>query len=128
MKRFEIQPYIKSQNIGEIEVFVELTKEEVEKVKVMTKKDFSAFIKSKATVRITDFDVDYDAETFEDWVESEDIDNIKANIKQLKLKLSIAEKALNRILNWQEDVDGDWDYPETIASNALEKLAKIDGF
>ena len=128
MKRFEIQPYINSQNIGEIEVFVELTKEEVEKVKVMTKKDFSAFIKSKATVRITDFDVDYDAETFEDWVESEDVDNIKANIKQLKLKLSIAEKALNRILNWQEDVDGDWDYPETIASNALEKLAKIDGF
>ena len=128
MKRFEIQPYINSQNIGEIEVFVELTKDEVEKVKVMTKKDFSAFIKSKATVRITDFDVDYDAETFEDWVESEDIDNIKANIKQLKLKLSIAEKALNRILNWQEDVDGDWDYPETIASNALEKLAKIDGF
>ena len=128
MKRFEIQPYIISQNIGEIEVFAELTNEEVEKVKVMTKKEFSVFIKPKATVRITDFDVDYDAETFEDWVESEDVDNMEANIKQLKLKLSIAEKALNRILNWQEDVDGDWDYPETIASNALEKLAKIDGF
>ena len=128
MKRFEIQPYIISQNIGEIEVFAELTNEEVEKVRVMTKEEFSAFIKPKSTVRITDFDVDYDAETFDDWVESEDVDNVEANIKQLKLKLSIAEKALNGILNWQEDIDGDWDYPETIASNALEKLAKIDGF
>ena len=59
---------------------------------------------------------------------TDDVDAMEANIKQLKLKLSIAEKALNGILNWQEDVDGDWDYPETIASNALEKLSKIDGF
>lgn len=43
-------------------------------------------------------------------------------------KLQVAEKALNDILKWQEDVDGEWDYPETIASNAFEKLAKLDGF
>lgn len=123
MKRFEIQPYINSQNIGEIEVFVELTNEEVEKVRVMTKEEFSAFIKPKSTVRITDFDVDYDAETFDDWVESEDVDNMEANIKQLKLKLSIAENALNGIL-MLDDYD---DAPE-IANSAIEKLSSIDGF
>lgn len=123
MKRFEIQPYIESQNIGEIEVFVELTNEEVEKVKVMTKEEFSAFIKPKGTIRITDFDVDYDAETFDDWVESEDVDNMESNIKQLKLKLSIAENALNRIL-MLDDYD---DAPE-IANSAIEKLSSIDGF
>lgn len=123
MKRFEIQPYINNQNIGEIEVFVELTNEEVEKVRVMTKEEFSAFIKPKGTVRITDFDVDYDAETFDDWVESEDVDNMEANIKQLKLKLSIAENALNGIL-MLDDYD---DAPE-IANSAIEKLSSIDGF
>lgn len=123
MKRFEIQPYINSQNIGEIEVFVELTNEEVEKVKVMTKEEFSAFIKPKGTIRITDFDVDYDAETFDDWVESEDVDNMEANIKQLKLKLSIAENALNGIL-MLDDYD---DAPE-IANSAIEKLSSIDDF
>lgn len=123
MKRFEIQPYINNQNIGEIEVFVELTNEEVEKVKVMTKEEFSAFIKPKGVVRITDFDVDYDAETFDDWVESEDVDNMEANIKQLKLKLSIAENALNGILMLD-----DYDNAPEVANSAIEKLATIDGF
>lgn len=58
----------------------------------------------------------------------EDFEGFKNGNEFLKQKLQVAEKALNDILKWQEDVDGDWDYPETIASNALEKLAKIDGF
>lgn len=59
---------------------------------------------------------------------TEDVDGLKNNNELLKQKLQVAEKALNGILKWQQDVDGDWDYPETIASNALEKMAKIDGF
>lgn len=54
--------------------------------------------------------------------------SVKKNNNVLKKKLKVAEKALNDILKWQEDVEGHWDYPETIASNALEKIAKIDGF
>lgn len=59
---------------------------------------------------------------------TDDFEGLENKNKVLKEKLQVAEKALNDILIWQEDVDGDWDYPETIASNALEKLAKIDGF
>lgn len=59
---------------------------------------------------------------------TDDFEGLGNGNKVLKEKLQVAEKALNDILIWQEDVDGYWDYPETIASNALEKLAKIDGF
>ena len=59
---------------------------------------------------------------------ADDWDCLEKSLEDYKKKLQVAEKALNGILKWQEDVDGDWDYPETIASNALEKLAKIDGF
>ena len=63
-------------------------------------------------------------------VTSEDFDGLKNGNEILKNKLQVAEKALNDILKWDDDgdVDGDWEYPETIASRALEKLAKIDGF
>lgn len=69
MPKFEISPYITSQNIGEIEVNVELTKEEVELCRKMSKKEFSDYIKPKATVLITDFDVDYDPQELDDWDE-----------------------------------------------------------
>jgi len=71
MPKFEISPYITSQNIGEIEVEVELTKEEVELCRKMSKEDFSDYIKSKATVKITDFDIDYDPQELNDWDEVE---------------------------------------------------------
>ena len=59
---------------------------------------------------------------------TEDFEGLQNGNEILKRKLQVAEKALNNIINWQEDVDGEWYYPETIASVALEKLAKIDGF
>lgn len=61
---------------------------------------------------------------------TDDFEGLENGNELLKKKLQVAEKALNDILKWNDDgdVDGDWDYPETIASIALEKLAKIDGF
>lgn len=60
----------------------------------------------------------------------EDIKCMQLTIDLLKKKLQVAEKALNDILKTEDDgdVDGDWEYPETIASRALEKIAIIDGF
>lgn len=71
MPKFELSPYITSQNIGEIEVSVELTKEEVELCRKMSKEEFSNYIKPKATVIITDFDVDYEPQELDDWDEVE---------------------------------------------------------
>ena len=61
---------------------------------------------------------------------TEDFDGLKNANELLKKKLQVAEKALNDILKTEDDgdVDGNWECPETIASIALEKLAKIDGF
>lgn len=61
---------------------------------------------------------------------TEDFDGLKNGNELLKKKLQVAEKALNDILKTEDDgdVDGNWEYPETIASIALEKLAIIDGF
>lgn len=68
MSKYELQPCIRYFNIGEIEVSIDLTEKEVEKVRQMTKGEFSSFVKSKAIVKITDFDIDYDVETFDNWV------------------------------------------------------------
>lgn len=57
-----------------------------------------------------------------------DFEFLKFELHLEKKKLKIAKKALNDILKWQETTDDDWDYPETIASNALKKLAKLDDF
>lgn len=69
MRKFEIIPYITVQHIGEITVTVNLTDEEVDKCKSMSKDEFGKYIKSVATIHITDFDVDFDAETIEGWDE-----------------------------------------------------------
>lgn len=53
---------------------------------------------------------------------TKDFECLEKSIEEYKHKLQIAEKALNDILVWQEDVDNDWEYPETIASKALEQL------
>ena len=59
---------------------------------------------------------------------SYDWDYLEKSLEFYKKKLQVAKKALSDILIWQEDVDDKWEYPETIASNALKKLAKIDDF
>lgn len=59
---------------------------------------------------------------------TDDWDCLEKSLEDYKKKFEIAKKALNDILKWQEDTSEDWEYPETIAAKALEKLAKIDGF
>lgn len=54
---------------------------------------------------------------------TDDVYAMEANIKQLKLKLSIAENALNGILMLD-----DYDDAPVIANSAIEKLSSIDGF
>ena len=49
------------------------------------------------------------------------------DLDMLKKKLQIAKQALESILTWQNDIGTKWEYPETIANNALDKLAKYDG-
>ena len=71
-RKFECSPYINDSNIGEIEVVVELTDEEIKSLKSMSKKDYDAFIKSKATVIITDFSIDFDVEDIDEWDEIND--------------------------------------------------------
>lgn len=53
--------------------------------------------------------------------------SLEKSLEVYKKKLQVAKKALKGII-WQEDVNGVWDYPETIASNALEKMDEIDEF
>lgn len=59
---------------------------------------------------------------------TDEYEGLEKNNQLLRAKLKVAEKALNEIIIWQENIDEDWDYPETIASRAVELLAKIDGF
>lgn len=59
---------------------------------------------------------------------ADDWDCLEKSLEDYKKKLQVAKKALNDILIWQKDVDDKWEYPKTIASNALKKLAKIDDF
>lgn len=69
MRKFEISPYIENGQIGQIEVSVELSDEEIKLIGKMNKEDFTRFIKERATVKITDFDVDYDCPFLNEWDE-----------------------------------------------------------
>ena len=71
MRKYEIIPYIQNGTIGEIEVSIELSEEEIKLVSKMNKQDFTKFIKEKATVKITDFDVDFDCPFLNEWDEVE---------------------------------------------------------
>ncbi|MFA6570741.1 MAG: hypothetical protein WCT77_05830 [Bacteroidota bacterium] len=57
--RLETLPYIESENIGEIEVSLEISEKEYEKYIKMSNLRKVEYIKSNATVRVTDFDVEY---------------------------------------------------------------------
>ncbi len=69
MPKFEIYPYINWAEIGEIEVTIDLTDEEVVKLKELSKEEFKKMITERAIVKITDFDVDYDTENLDSWTE-----------------------------------------------------------
>ena len=69
MKKFEIQPYIISSEIGEVQVTISLSDEEVNKCREMSVEEFRKFIAPRAVIKITDFDVDVDFETLDSWVE-----------------------------------------------------------
>lgn len=67
MIKIECIPSIDYSDIGEISVSIELTQEQIETVKNMTKVEFKQFVLLNATVRVTDFDVKYDVPDFENW-------------------------------------------------------------
>ena len=69
--KFELYPVPINGIIGEIEVVVELTDEEVLKVNRMDFDERNDFIKSKATIKITDFNVNYEAPALSEWDISE---------------------------------------------------------
>ena len=64
--RLELYPVPKNAIIGEIQVIV-LTNEEVLKVNQMDSDERNEFIKSKATVKVTDFDADYNVPDLSEW-------------------------------------------------------------
>jgi hypothetical protein len=66
-KRFECLPYISKDTIGEIQVSIELTDEEILSLKLMSKEEYETFIRSKANVQITDFDVEYEVMPIDEW-------------------------------------------------------------
>ncbi len=66
-KRYSFMPFPENYTIGEIEVSVELTNEEYEKCKTMPHSQFEDFIKARATVKITDFSVDFEVPTIDEF-------------------------------------------------------------
>ena len=57
---------------------------------------------------------------------TEDFDGLKNGNELLKKKLQVAEKALCDILKTEDDgdVDGNWEYPVTIAINSITKVGE----
>ncbi len=66
-KKYSFMPLPENDTIGEIEVSVELTNEEYEKCKTMPHSQFEDFIKSRATVKIIDFSVDFEVPTIDEF-------------------------------------------------------------
>jgi len=59
---------------------------------------------------------------------SDDFDGMQKNIEQLKQKLQIAEKALNQVVNFNEELQDEFGDPGELANSALEKIMVVDGF
>ena len=59
---------------------------------------------------------------------TDDFEALQTNIELLKKKLQVAEKALNDIVKWDDDLEDEWGDPSERASRCLEKLALLDGF
>lgn len=69
--KFEFRPYIISSNIGEIEVSIELSNDEIAMMKTLDKEEIKKLVNDKAVIKITDFDIDFEVEDFNDWDEVE---------------------------------------------------------
>ncbi len=64
-EKYTFYPFPMEAKIGEIEVELELTPEEYIKCKKMKKTTFEKFVKENATIRVTDFSVDFDINEIE---------------------------------------------------------------
>lgn len=59
---------------------------------------------------------------------SKEIENLKTALELAKSKLQVAEKALNDIVRWDDDLEDEWGDPVNRANSALEKMMIMDGF
>lgn len=59
---------------------------------------------------------------------SKEIENLKTALELAKSKLKVAEKALNDIVRWDDDLEDEWGDPGNRANSALEKMMILDGF
>ena len=59
---------------------------------------------------------------------SKEIENLKTALELTKSKLKVAEKALNDIVRWDDDLEDEWGDPGNRANSDLEKMMILDGF
>lgn len=59
---------------------------------------------------------------------SKEVENLKTTLELAKSKLQVAEKALNDIVRWDDDLEDEWGDPGNRANSALEKMMILDGF
>jgi hypothetical protein len=59
---------------------------------------------------------------------SKEVEQLKQALELAKSKLQVAEKALNDIVKWDDDLEDEWGDTGERASRCLEKLALLDGF
>lgn len=59
---------------------------------------------------------------------TKEIENLKTALELAKSKLQVAEKALNDIVRWDDDLEDEWGDPGNRANSALEKMMILDGF
>jgi hypothetical protein len=53
---------------------------------------------------------------------SKEVENLKQALELAKSKLQVAEKALNDIVKWNDDLEDEWGDPGERANAALEKI------
>ena len=59
---------------------------------------------------------------------SKEVEQLKQALELAKSKLQVAEKALNDIVKWDDDLEDEWGDPKERANSALEKIMILDGF
>lgn len=59
---------------------------------------------------------------------SKEVENLKTALELAKSKLQVAEKALNDIVRWDDDLEDEWGDPGNRANSALEKIMILNGF